>query len=244
MTDPRVGGSDRTSDLWGCPDCGRRFVNANQWHSCGNPDNAEQLLADHSEKSVAIYRAVEAALARTGEFRIHPQKTRVAFITRMTFASVRLARKWVDLAFISDEPVDHPRIRKIELFGPTSFGHHLRLTQPADVDDDVRAWLARARRRGDQETLDPGARLDPLPPGVIEILRVPLSARVRTEDGQLILTTPSYAADAFYGDVTVRIRGRQLSGFVAEGPADTECDPRPAPSRNSASLSATPSTSF
>lgn len=37
-------------------------------------------------------------MASCGEFRVHPQKTRIAFITTMTFAGVKLARRWVDVS--------------------------------------------------------------------------------------------------------------------------------------------------
>jgi hypothetical protein len=96
-------------------------------------------------------------LAEAGDFRIHSQKTRIAFISRMSFASVKLARRWVDLAFIMPNPIDDPRIRRIELYGPTSFSHHVRLGEVEQVDRAVRGWLAEALRRGDQETLNPRA---------------------------------------------------------------------------------------
>jgi hypothetical protein len=41
---------------------------------------------------MSIYEAVVEALERCGEFRIHAQKTRIAFISRMSFAGVSVAR--------------------------------------------------------------------------------------------------------------------------------------------------------
>ncbi|MGZ5384772.1 MAG: hypothetical protein ACXWH0_12390, partial [Acidimicrobiia bacterium] len=90
--------------LWTCPACGRRFANVNQWHSCGNPQ-LDDLLDRHTDHVVGIYQAVGLALAEAGNFRIHSQKTRIAFISRMSFASVKLARRWVDLAFIMPNPI-------------------------------------------------------------------------------------------------------------------------------------------
>jgi hypothetical protein len=99
--------------MWTCPRCSRRFANVNQWHSCGNPELVE-LLAPHTPSVVAIYRAVESAIATCGEFRVHPLKTRIAFISRMSFAGVKLARRWADLTFILPKPVDDDRIRRID----------------------------------------------------------------------------------------------------------------------------------
>ena len=85
--------------MWTCPECDRSFANPHQWHSC-----LRMALDEHVEAktghAVELYRAVEAALRYCGEFRIHPQKTRVAFIARMTFAGVALARRWGDLSLI------------------------------------------------------------------------------------------------------------------------------------------------
>ncbi len=205
--------------LWTCPTCGRRFANVNQWHSCGNPE-LDEILAGHSDHAVRLYRAVVSALAGVGDFRIHPQKTRIAFISRMSFASVKLARRWVDLAFIVPSPIDDPRIRRIELYGPTSFGHHLRLEEIDQVDREVRGWLAEALRRGDQETLDSRARVEPVVGRPLEIMIVPLRTRVLRHGDELALRLPRYAAEAFdaHRRVDARIAGTHLSGRVESTP--------------------------
>jgi len=205
--------------LWTCPACGRRFVNVNQWHSCGNPE-LDDLLARHSDHIVGIYRAVESAVAEAGDFRIHSQKTRIAFISRMSFASVTLARRWDDLAFIMPHPIDDPRIRLIELYGPTSFGHHVRLDQVDQVDRAVRGWLAEALRRGDQETLNPRAHVEPLVGRHLEILMVPLRTQVCQHPAGLALRLPRYAAEAFdaHPRVDARIAGTHQSGHLQSTP--------------------------
>lgn len=194
------------SSSWVCPDCARQFANRSQWHSCGNRE-LDDVPAGSTEDFMAIYLAVGATLADHGEFRVHPQKTRIAFISRMTFASVKLARRWADLSFILPYPVDHARIRRIDLYGPTSFAHEIRLDSAADVDASVGRWLAEALRRGDQETLDAGAHVDPVVGRPLELLRVPLAARVvETTDGGLSLRVPRYAAEAFDAHPLVFVR--------------------------------------
>ena len=207
-------------ELWTCPACGRQYANANQWHSCGNPE-LDDVLSRHTDHAVGIYQAIESALAEAGDFRIHPQKTRIAFISRMSFASVTLARRWVDMAFILPSYVDDPRIRRIELYGPTSFGHHLRLGGVTEVDGDVHAWLAEALRRGDQETLDPSARVDPVVGRSLEILMVPLRTRVCRHADGLALALPRYAAEAFeaHPRVNARIARSHQSGRIEPTPA-------------------------
>ncbi len=203
--------------LWECPRCGRRFANVRQWHSCGNPDLAA-LLAEASDHAVAIYDEIAAVLLAGGGARVHPQKTRIAFISRMTFASVRLARRWADLDLIVEGPIDDARIRRIELYGPTSFGHQVRITETGEVDDDLRGWLRRARRRGDQETLDPRAHVDPVVGRPLEVLHVPLRSRVVRHGPALALRVPRYAAEALDAHPRVVARlGRDRHPGTIEG---------------------------
>ncbi len=194
--------------LWTCPDCGRSFANKNQWHAC-QTTTVDEFLDQKSDLAVSIYHSVVSALERAGEFRIHPQKTRIAFISRMTFAGLSLARRWVDLAFILDEPLEQERIRRLELFGPTSWGHAIRLTGPDEVDEDIEAWLARALRRGEQLTLDSSAEVEPLSMPQLEIFWTGFSAIVERSGDDLIVALPGYVAEALalIDEVMVRVKG-------------------------------------
>lgn len=194
--------------MWTCPDCGRSFGNKNQWHACQST-TVDEVLDQKSDLAVSIYHAVVAALERAGEFRIHAQKTKIAFISRMTFAGVSLARRWADLSFILPEPVEDHRIRRLELYGPTSWGHTIRLAGPGEVNADVEAWLARALQRGDRVTLDPSAEVRPLTMRQLEVFWTGFSATVELQDDDLVVRLPGYVADALalVDDVSVRARG-------------------------------------
>jgi len=194
--------------MWTCPDCGRSFANRNQAHACQST-TVDDHLAGKTELAISIFEAVVARLERAGEFRVHPQKTRIAFISRMTFGGVSLARKWVDLGFVLPEPVDDERIRKLELYGPTSWGHSIRLNTPEDVDEKVRDWLADALRRGDQETLDPTREVAPLNPGQLEVFWT--GFRVRVVEGRVFL--PGYVSGAL---ALVDHVSAQIGGHTAE----------------------------
>lgn len=204
------------TDLWTCPDCGRQFANRKQAHSCVTITLDEHLAV--SPAAVELYEAVAAALRDCGEYRIHPQKTRIAFITTMTFASVRLAQRWVDLGLITPEPIEDNRIAKVDLYGPTSFASELRLRSIADVDADVREWLCIAYERGLQETLDTAAMVEPVTGLTLERLRVPLASTVVPHGDDLALALPRYAMDVFgaHPAVRVRIKGETLDGEITE----------------------------
>jgi len=206
-------------DLWECPACGRRFANTNQSHSCGNPE-LEEILADHGPRPVAIFRAVVATLDTLGSFRIHPQRTRIAFISRMSFASCRLAKSWVDLGLILPRPVDDARVRSIDLYGPTSFGHAVRLHSVEEIDEVVRGWLGEALLRGDQETLDPHATVPALIGHPLQILRIGARAGVARIGDRLVFRVPRYAVEAFAAaGVDARIGKNHWPGSLETGSA-------------------------
>jgi hypothetical protein len=108
----------------------------------------EAKLAAASDHVVDLCRELHAAMSACGQFRIHPQKTRIAFISTMTFAGARLARRWMDVSLITPEPIDDPRIRSWS-YGPTSFAQGLRIAEVKDLDADVREWLCISLRRSD-----------------------------------------------------------------------------------------------
>jgi Domain of unknown function (DUF5655) len=143
---------DAVKPLWTCPRCGRRFVTANLWHSC-----EIHTLEEHFQRTephvIETYRAYEAAVRAIGPVEVVPQKSRVVFMVRMRFAGCTFAKRWLNARFLLTRRIDSPRIVKVEQFGPRSFGHHLRLSSPEDVDDELKAWLVEAYAVGEQRHL-------------------------------------------------------------------------------------------
>lgn len=199
--------------MWTCPECGRSFANKNQWHAC-QTTTVSEALAGKSDLAVSIYERVVAVLETAGEFRIHPQRSKIAFISRMTFAGVSLARRWVDLSFILPRALDNHRIRRLELYGPTSWGHQVRLEGPGEVDHQLGQWLAASLTRGDQKTLDSSAEVRPLTMSQLEVFWTGFTASVHSDEQRLWVELPGYVAEALtlIDEVLARVGG---SGFPA-----------------------------
>ena len=87
--------ADRRRPLWRCRKCGREFANVNQSHACGAHD-LEHHFAGKPDEIRALYEAVVAAIREIGPVRILPEKTRIAFQVRMSFAQVTPRRGWID----------------------------------------------------------------------------------------------------------------------------------------------------
>ena len=144
------GTSERDRPLWKCPICGREFANANQWHSHGQ--SLDDYLADKTPVAVDLFMAFAAAVRECGDYRMHPAKTRVAFITRMSFAGATLRRDWIDVGFILPYRSDSPRFRRIEDYGMKhEWAHYLRISRVEEIDAEVRRWACDAYRVGLQE---------------------------------------------------------------------------------------------
>jgi hypothetical protein len=135
--------------MWECPRCGRRFANRNQWHSCARWTVGAHLAG----KSAAVkrtYREFAAAVRSCGPVKLHPAKTRIGYIARMTFAAAYVKERWVDVHLVLARRMEHERVRRIESIGGRH-AHHFRLHAPADVDAELRRWIGEAYRVGRQE---------------------------------------------------------------------------------------------
>jgi hypothetical protein len=124
--------------MWRCPRCGRRFANRNQSHSCVRITVRDHLRGKPSE-IVGLYRRFARMLRGFGPVRTHPAKTRIAFISRMSFAGAVLRRDRLDVHFILARRIRSERFRKVERYGPRSVGHYLSIRSPEQLDEELRA---------------------------------------------------------------------------------------------------------
>ena len=137
--------------FWTCPRCRRRFKNRNQVHSCGQFTVAE-LLDGKPSAVVELFDRLLELLLRCGEVVVAPTKTRVLFKVRTVFASVSVARNWLDLVVVLGRRLNHRRIQKAHREYP-GIVHFLRIESAGELDDELAEWLQEAydyRRQRDQ----------------------------------------------------------------------------------------------
>ena len=97
-------------------------------------------------------------LRSNGPVRLHPTKTRIGFIARMTFANMTVMKDRLRVGLILKRRVDSPRWVKIERYSPRCFGHYFDLSDSNELDGDLRALAAEAYRTGEQLHLIPRKR--------------------------------------------------------------------------------------
>ena len=145
--------------LWGCVKCGREFANRNQAHACGSHE-LEAHFRGKPESIRALFERMVAAIESLGPVRVLPEKTRIAFQTRMSFAQVTPRQRWLDGHLVLAQRVASPRFRRVETMSARNHVHVFRLVHETDLDEEFRTWLAEAYRVGNQEHLrgrSPGA---------------------------------------------------------------------------------------
>lgn len=140
--------------LWRCRKCGREFANRNQSHACGRYTLAHHFRGKRPEVR-ALFDGIVAAIRAIGPVRVLPEKTRIAFQVRMSFAQVTPRRNWLDGHVVLARRLEHPRFRQVQTFSPRNHLHTFRLTQLSDIDAEFRSWLAEAYRVGQQQHLNP-----------------------------------------------------------------------------------------
>jgi hypothetical protein len=118
--------------LWPCPACGRAFANANQSHACGRYD-LESHFAGKPPIVRDIYDAFLAMLEKIGPVTVLPEKTRIDFQTRMSFAQLTVRRRWVLGHFVLARREEDPLFTKVETFSPRNHVHHFRLDSPEEA---------------------------------------------------------------------------------------------------------------
>jgi hypothetical protein len=143
--------------LWRCPECGRRFANRNQTHTCADLHDLDHHFAGREPIVRELFDRVADAVRAIGPVIILPEKTRIAFQVRMSFAQVTPRKRWLDGHVVLARRLEHPRFRKIETFSPRNHVHVFRLERLADVDRTFVAWMREAYAVGEQRHLDRNA---------------------------------------------------------------------------------------
>jgi hypothetical protein len=96
-------------------------------------------------------------IAACGEYHVAPAKTRIAFLARVRFSGITsISEKGMTCAFALPQPIRSSRFVKVEEVVPGWWVHRLRISDPAELDDEVQGWIRESYRlMGMQERLGP-----------------------------------------------------------------------------------------
>jgi hypothetical protein len=142
--------------LWRCKKCRRVFANRNQSHACGRYDLNHHFSGKRTEIR-ELFDQVVSLIRTFGPVRILPEKTRIAFQVRMSFAQVTPRVNWLEGHVVLARRLEHPRFRKVETISPRNHVHTFRVAASCDLDEEFRRWFAEAYAVGQQRHIKKNA---------------------------------------------------------------------------------------
>ncbi len=78
------------------------------------------------------------------EVYVEPVSVGIFFKGRRTFAQLRPMTRWVALSFNLDRKLDSGRLSRKVVANGGRFAHVVNLTEPTEVDEQIRDWLTEA----------------------------------------------------------------------------------------------------
>lgn len=116
---------------------------------------------DRHMDALPLYEALEHKITEEIEnVRIKVQKSQISFYSRHLFACVSFARVrkkkdcpavWIVLTLGLDHRLDSPRIEVATEPYPGRWTHHLLISEPNEVDEELLSWIKEAAAFSDRK---------------------------------------------------------------------------------------------
>jgi hypothetical protein len=112
-------------------------------HSCCQL--SEEEFFNGREAQRALYRAFLAFVERFGPVTVNINKTRISLQARARFASInRVTRDGLACHIWLKRCMESPRFTRIEHLRPDNYIHNFKLTDAAQLDEEMAGWIAEA----------------------------------------------------------------------------------------------------
>jgi hypothetical protein len=120
----------------------RRPVRHRKHVALGGLATLDDWKASMGPRARAMYARFEAMIAACGEYYVAPAKARIAFMAPVRFVGITgLSESGMTCSFALPYPLTSSRFVRVEEIVPGWWGHRLRITDPAQLDDEMQAWL-------------------------------------------------------------------------------------------------------
>jgi hypothetical protein len=122
------------------------------WHSCVRLSAADFFRGRVKQKK--LYAAFLKFVRGFGPVTVNVSKTRISFQARVRFAGVvRVVGDGIVCGFWLKRRIASPRLIRTELVPPRDYIYQFKLSDPAELDDEVATWIAEAYEVGLQRKL-------------------------------------------------------------------------------------------
>lgn len=135
--------------MWICPKCQQKFVNAHQWHSCGQ-GSVEAFLEGQTQTARQLFATLLDEVKQIGPYDLHPAKTRIALVVKMRFMAINgLGKNFLDAHLVLTEPYNETLcFHRVDNVSKRSFVHHFRLYSEEDITEELRSYFKMAYKVG------------------------------------------------------------------------------------------------
>ncbi len=128
---------------WTCPRCDREFGRAQQSHTCLPGNSVDASFSAHAEQR-AIYDAIVEYLAGLGAIHADAVSVGVFLKSDRKLAELRPKARWLSCSLYLPRAIDDARIARSLPLSAQRVVNEVKLRNVADVDDQLRGWLAEA----------------------------------------------------------------------------------------------------
>lgn len=129
--------------MWVCPRCDRGFERARQSHLCVPGCTVDECFAPFPPKWREIYDRLLDHVDMLGPVHANAVTVGVFLKHARKLAEIRPKARSVSLALALPRTVEHPRTGPVYPSRERTW-HMIKLTDPADVDAELRDWLTEA----------------------------------------------------------------------------------------------------
>ncbi len=138
--------------MWRCPRCERQFANRNQSHSCGKYDLESHFQGKPAEMR-QLYDRFVSKVRLCGPVTILPEKTRIAFQVRMSFAVLQVRSAKITGHLVLARRHERPCFVRIDSISPGNHVHHFKIERLEDLDAQLCGFIRQAYSVGQQSHL-------------------------------------------------------------------------------------------
>lgn len=116
---------------------------------------------DQHMDSLAFYEAFESSVGKEiTDIRIKVQRTQISFYNRRLFACVSFARvrrkkdcppNYIVITFGLNYKLESPRIEAVSEPYPNRWTHHVLISDPNEIDEELMGWIKEAAAFSDKK---------------------------------------------------------------------------------------------
>lgn len=91
-----------------------------------------------------IYKKLIREVQKFGVVKIDPKKTSIHLVHKSGFAGVYTRKSNIQLEIHLNHKVKNKRIHKAEQTSTNRFHHHVQISSPTEIDEELLGWLKEA----------------------------------------------------------------------------------------------------